>query len=112
MPKSTSISGSQNEPPLPFGPLPNGADNGVRPSESIAVEAPASEAIPPNPFDDLTSLQHPDGRAPSTSPFDDLETLKHAWQYADNNDDEDEQAVDILTTVPIRRPGKKWFAAH
>jgi hypothetical protein len=91
--------------PLPEqeGSAPNGEDRAVSTSET---------AITPNPFDDPAVLQYRDDGVPADSPFDDLQRLKEQWRYADDNDDDDEQAEDILTTIPIRRPGKKWFAAH
>lgn len=96
---------------VPDLPPPNGDARNSAPVDDSSPQTEV-EAIPPNPFDDPAVLRRPDGAAPSTSPFDDLEALKQAWQNANDSEDEDEGAVDILTTVPIRRPGKKWFAAH
>jgi hypothetical protein len=90
----------------------NGLDRDTPQSPSPSLAPAAETAIPPNPFDDPAILQYRDDGVPSESPFDDLERLKRDWQYADDNDEDDEQAEDVLTTMPVRRPGKKWFAVH
>jgi hypothetical protein len=94
MSKTVATPNPQDEPPLPFGPpLPNGADGETRPEPSRK-----------SPFEALES-ENDTGKRESI--FRNLEALK-----IPPDDDEDEAAEEVLSLVPIRRPGKRAFRAH
>lgn len=98
MSKSTASSNPTsdlpNGVPLPLDPpLPNGADRAAPPEPSRK-----------SPFEALES-ENDIGKRESI--FRNLEALK-----IPPDDDEDETAEEVLSLVPIRRPGKRAFRAH
>jgi hypothetical protein len=58
------------------------------------------------PLGELETVPLPEGTGRPPSIFDDLESLRV------DLDDDDDMGEDVLSTVPVRRPGKHWFRCH
>jgi hypothetical protein len=111
----TEVYDEAPSPPLPFDPVDVSKPNGQGTHGSVAavtVPDPASEPKPTasslTTDHDFTELEHVDfdQKNDDDSIFADLDALKI------EPDDEDETSEEVLTVVPVRRPGKRGFQAH
>ena len=98
--RKNSTKDSENQSPLLGASgrpmlVPNGED-----SAAVPVDAAVG------PFTNFAALGLPQEPARPVSIFDNLDDLKI------DQDDDDDTSEEILTTVPIRRPGKRAFRAH
>jgi hypothetical protein len=110
------VSDEATSPPLPFdlvAPKLNGQDNNG--AATAAVPGPVPEPVPESEptasslttDQDFAELENVDlDRDNDVSIFADLDALKI------EPDDEDDTSEEVLTVIPVRRPGKRGFQAY
>jgi hypothetical protein len=79
-------------------------NRGVSEEINIARGNGATPSV--DPFANLDTDRLADGTTRPSSIFDDLEALRI------DLDDDDDVGQEVLSTVPVRRPGKQWFRCY